>query len=126
MEWKVKIKRDAFLYLDGSDARFAQCGTCVTGYSTCKIMDNIRVSAEFGSCGFYMRGKAVLTLAIAKLTKQQTGYVERRVRCENCKFFYHSISSCHLFYMLNKWKPEVFDLDTKVEKHGCCNAQTPS
>lgn len=120
----MKVKRDAFLYLDGDDSRFAQCGTCVTGRSTCKIMGNTPVSAEFGSCGFYIRGKVTLSLAIAHLTKQQTGYVERRVRCENCKFF-RTEGRCHLFYRLNRLAPEMFDLDEKVKPKGCCNAQSP-
>lgn len=120
----MKIKRDAFLYLDGTDSRFAQCGTCVTGYNTCKIMGNTRVSVEYGSCGFYIRGRAVLTLAIANLTKTQTGYVERRVRCENCKFFNYPRSGCRLFASLNKTDPEIWDLDDRVSPHGCCNAQT--
>lgn len=126
----MKIKRDAFLYLDGSHGSFAQCGTCVTGKATCKIMDNVRVSAEYGSCGFYIEGRAVLTLAIAKLTKEQTGYVERRVRCENCKYFRHragrtDVGKCHLYWMLNTSRPHEFDLDEDVKRLGCCNAQTP-
>lgn len=119
----MKIKRDAFLYLDGDDNRFAQCGTCVTGYEHCRIMGNVKVSAQNGSCGFYIRGKSVLTLPIANLTKSQTGYVERQVRCENCKFFRPAISECHLYYLLNKKMPDIFDLDLHVKKHGCCNAQ---
>ena len=123
----MKVKRDAFLYLEGDDSRFAQCGTCVTGRSTCKIMGNTPVSAEFGSCGFYIRGKVTLSVAIAHLTKQQTGYVERRVRCEHCKFVRAEAGrwKCHLFYTLTQKLPEMFDLDENVSKYGCCNANTP-
>jgi len=120
----MKIKRDAFLYLDGDDSRFAQCGACVFGYTHCRLMDNHAVSAEFGSCGYYIEGKSVLHLAVAKLTARQVGYVERRVRCENCRF-YSSTGKCQLFKHLNDVLPQFFSLDEKVERHGCCNAQLP-
>lgn len=120
----MKIKRDAFLYLDGTDSRFAQCGTCVLGYSHCRIMGNKAVSAENGSCCLYMRGRSVLTMAIANLTKAQVGYVERQVRCRNCKWFI-SPNRCGLYAKLNRSDPDTWDLDDKVIPLGCCNAQSP-
>jgi hypothetical protein len=30
-----------------------------------------------------------------------------------------------LFRALNRDEPSLFDLDEKVVKHGCCNANTP-
>lgn len=118
----MKIKRDAFLYLDGANEEFAQCRTCVFGNDTCSIMNDVAVSPEDGSCCFYIKGRRIES-TIASLTKKQTGYVERQVRCENCKFF--SAGECMLFHKLNGIFPEIFDLDEKIERYGCCNAQTP-
>ncbi len=44
-------------------------------------------------------------------------YVNRKVRCEHCEYFDEDDSECLLFRMLN--------IDPKVNKDGCCNAQTP-
>lgn len=125
----MKIKRDAFLYLDSKDPRFAQCGTCIFGPSACSIMSGISVDAKTGSCGFYIGGSRRIHERLASLTKRQTGYVERQVRCENCKFSApgrYGNHTCLLYRTLNKDHPGLFDLDEEIESLGCCNAQVPS
>jgi len=116
----VKIKRDAFLYLEGNNAKFAQCGSCALGWSTCAIMGNTRVSPVKGSCGFYIKGQPTPDRHIANLTRAQTGYVERPVRCENCRFY--GQGHCGLYRALNKNMGAIFDLDEKVDAEACCNA----
>jgi hypothetical protein len=49
----------------------------------------------------------------------------RAVRCENCRWFDVGYSSCGLYSKLNAALPALFALDSKVDPHGCCNAQTP-
>lgn len=115
-----KIGRDSFLYLDGSSDTFAQCGSCVFGRDKCGIMGGQKVSAKDGSCGFYMKGVQI-NRVVANLTREQTGYVERQVRCHNCKY---GGSNCELYTMLNKEFPDVFDLEEKISPNACCNAQT--
>jgi hypothetical protein len=75
------------------------------------------------SCGLYVPGKPVNFPVKKYVTPQESGLVDRQVRCENCKF---GGEECGLYKMLNKKMPEVFDLDTKIESKACCNAQTPS
>jgi hypothetical protein len=60
------------------------------------------------------------------VTPEESGLVKRPVRCENCKFYDEAGSVCRLFRGLNQAFPETYDLDEIVDKHGCCNAQTPS
>jgi hypothetical protein len=83
----MKITRSAFLYLEGDDRMFAQCGTCVFGKSRCAIMGNAKVSAARGSCNFYINGPPTSARDLANLTAEQAGYVERLVRCEHCRFY---------------------------------------
>jgi hypothetical protein len=56
-------------------------------------------------------------------TPKEVGFVSRKVRCENCKYF--GKDRCGLYEMLNKRFPDDFNLDVVVEAMGCCNAQTP-
>lgn len=122
----MKIKRDAFLYLDGGDNRFAQCGTCIFGKSKCALAGGHDVNPTIGSCGFYVRGPAVpRTKPFARMAPEQMGYVERKVRCENCQHFDRPNQDCELYELLNKQFPDLFDLEEGVHPHGCCNAQVP-
>jgi hypothetical protein len=116
----MKIKRDAFLYLEGAGDTFAQCGSCIFGYTHCAIMNGRKVSARDGSCGFYIKGHPIAQEVIAQLTSEQAGYVERPVRCENCRFY--GQGHCSLYRILNQRHAALFDLEEKVEAKGCCNA----
>lgn len=59
------------------------------------------------------------------VTPEQSGFVKRRVQCHRCYWGRQSNTRCGLYELLNKLQPMVFDLDTKIEPHACCNAQTP-
>jgi hypothetical protein len=127
----VKITRDAFLYLAPRFApktRFAQCSTCrdwVTGDRRCVIHGSKITVPGGASCGLYVWGIANPkgTETRARVTPEESGLINREVRCENCKFF--GDDECGLYRILNDRLGEYFDLDVKVDAHGCCNAQTP-
>jgi hypothetical protein len=125
----MKLKRDIFLYMDpsGVTARFAQCSTCrdwVTGDRLCVIHGRrVRVPGS-ASCGLYVQGvpQPAGTPTLARVTPEESGLVNREVRCENCKWMDDG-RICGLYDMLNRELPEVFDLDVEIDEHGCCNAQ---
>lgn len=123
----MKLDRSAFLYMDpkGTLGRFAQCGSCrdwVSGDRRCVIHGPKVTVPASASCGLYVYGQPQLagTRTRPIVTPEESGLVDREVRCENCKWF---DSVCNLFGILNKAKPEIFDLDPVVDPHGCCNAQ---
>jgi len=147
----IKNNRDAFLYFDSSPksprGKFAQCETCRMFVPDEYMgndddMDlciahgsNVKVGETF-SCGLYSGwpkgapNPEVIRDHAAELKKgipgavtpDESGLVDRQVRCENCLFHNRSPSECHLYDKLNKALPELWDLDTKVDPHGCCNA----
>jgi|GEM_PF-5260616 hypothetical protein len=121
----MKITRSAFLYLEGRDDTFAQCGSCAFGKDRCAIMGNAEVSAHDGSCNFHIKGTPTRDRNIASLTRKQTGYVERQVRCQNCKFKPDATPRCRLYAELNRKLPEIFELDERISPYGCCNSQEP-
>jgi|SRR5215468_1494488 len=123
----MKIKRDAFLYYDGTRRDFAQCGSCwlFTSKARCVVLQ-IPVNAE-DSCGYYGKGTwhpGINEADYPVFTREEVGYVRRQVRCENCAHFDAGRSVCYLFETLNN-ELELFDLDVKVMPRGCCNAQVP-
>jgi hypothetical protein len=65
------------------------------------------------SCGLYA--------PIQPVSPSVAGLVDRQVRCENCDFF-DGVETCKLFEALNIGSSR-FQLNTKVDPHGCCNAQ---
>ena len=130
----MKIKRDSFIYLDPKGPKeqkdlFAQCATCVfwTGEKkTCTLHGkDVEVTGDM-SCDFYIHGEPGPNPEHKRVTPEESGLVKRPVRCENCKFYDEAGSVCRLFRGLNQAFPETYDLDEIVDKHGCCNAQTPS
>lgn len=123
-----KIKRDAFLYMDPKGTKdFAQCSTCrsfLNGKNCALLGPNVKVYGD-SSCGLYVHGTPGNDEFIEHLlTDKEVGLVHRKVRCENCVAFKADISGCDLYYQLNQKLPDMFDLDNKVDAHGCCNAQT--
>jgi hypothetical protein len=127
----MKLDRATFLYMGPSGSRisqFAQCLTCrdwVTGDRKCVIHGpRVRVPGS-ASCGLYVQGvpQPAGTPTLIRVTPEESGLVNRDVRCENCIHF--DKGKCEFFDKLNKALPELFDLDTEVDSHGCCNAQTP-
>jgi hypothetical protein len=130
----MKVNRAAFLYLDPvrPAANFAQCVRCrdwVRGDRKCVIHGPTVNVPGTASCGFFVDGPTQPpgTKTHAWVTPEESGLVNRDVRCENCKYYENedNESECGLFRMLNGWHHDMFELDEKVDKHGCCNAQTP-
>ncbi len=150
-----KIGRDAFIYLPPKKSiakDFAQCGPCrmfvpneylsngVKGGRCIIHGSKVRID-EDDSCGFMVpwptpdgspNTKVVKDHAeeLAKnipgsVTPQQSGLVDRWVQCFRCKFANDDVSRCGLYESLNQKLPKLFDLDTEIERHACCNAQTP-
>jgi hypothetical protein len=125
---KEKITRQVFLYYEpkGNKSKFAQCETCrmFTG-DKCSILGNTKITKDM-SCNLYVHGQPSLTLKgkeIESVTPTEVGLVNRQVRCENCRSFNKEKSSCMLFENLNKTNSDIFNLEEKVNVHGCCNAQ---
>ena len=59
------------------------------------------------------------------VTPEQSGLVNRRVRCENCDYHDEAKSECGIFRMLQTALPEVFDFGGFAgETSDCCNANT--
>jgi hypothetical protein len=122
------IKRDAFLYLDGKDENFAQCASCRDWIypNRCVIHGPKVETPARASCGLYVKGPSVdkdTAYPMDLVTPKQSGLVNREVRCENC--VYGDVGWCKLFASLNKGFPHLFDLDPRITRYGCCNAQTP-
>lgn len=120
-----RIKRDAFLYMEpkGNGKDFAQCSTCVEfdPKTKCCVVMN-KIVAGLDSCGIYLEGKYDGRKPKEYATPAELGYVQREVRCENCKY---GGDECWLYKMLNQRQPEDFDLETKIHPKACCNLQTP-
>ena len=119
-----KIDRSAFLYLEPEtdEPEFAQCLTCihfVEDEERCVILGDDLEVLPTDSCALYIPGEPraepddIETL----VSPEDAGFVKGEVRCENCRY---GGDECQLYIKLNKL-PD-FDLDTKIEPLGCCNA----
>lgn len=119
------MKRSDFIYLDhrGDKDTFAQCASCKMFLAKHKICSlhgkHVRIEPTM-SCNVYCYGgpadESEMEHVSAAFTPEQSGLVNRPVRCENCRYLLGD-NVCNLFAMLN--------LDPKVDKHGCCNANQP-
>lgn len=122
-----RIKRNAFLYMNPKPPKdsFAQCGTCLMFTGTgCTILGKTKITKDM-TCGLYVRGKPQYNLKGKEqslVTPKEVGLVDTQVRCENCRY---GGDNCQLFEMLNSKLSNNFDLDTKIDPKGCCNAFTP-
>lgn len=120
-----KIGREAFIYLSGDVDDYAQCSSCWmfnAEKERCSILGPDFEVLASATCCFYVHGEPDSSLPLVeRVTPEEAGYVNREVRCENCKY---GGKECQLYIMLNKKLPDVFDLDTKIEPRACCNAQT--
>ncbi len=145
----AKIGRDAFIYLPpgtrGDDN--AQCQTCRMwvpdaytrfGHDVCILHGRDVKTPARASCGLYANwpedrvdqtvvqthAQEMRAKNTKSVTPEQSGLVDREVRCENCFYFEEDEGDCDLYEQLNRKLPNVYDLDIKVEEDGCCNAQT--
>ena len=112
------------------------------GCDLCVIIgsqDAVDGAANRGSCGEYApwptpdcapdpdvveeHAKKLATGAPGSATKEEVGYVERPVRCENCLF--GGAPKCGWYEELNEKLPEYFKETRDIEPKACCNSQTP-
>ena len=113
-----RIKRDAFLYLEGKKADFAQCSSCcLFDDGKCTIFGTKVKGTD--SCGLYIPGWYAGISNAKRVTPEEAGYVQAQVRCENCRY---GGDTCKLYEQLNKLMPYTFDLDIKIKPKACCNA----
>lgn len=125
-----RLTRDCFLYLDPKppNNQFAQCNTCRDWIvnDRCYIHrpdDEVPGSA---SCGLYVHGSPLKDgTPIGAVTPEQSGLVDREVRCENCHWGGPGNYTCALYELLNHLMPSTFNLDERIDPYGCCNAQKP-
>ena len=74
--------------------------------------------------GFYINGEPNPP-ELRSSHAEESGLVDRKVRCENCQWGGPSTYKCRFFMGLNERLPDIFDLDEQIEPKGCCNAQLP-
>lgn len=121
---------------------FAQCGPCrMRAGNRCVILGSKEtISPEIGSCGEFAMWatpdgspdaatvrthEEELDKGIeGKTTKEMVGYVERKVRCENCYFGEDGATECDWYEKLTQAFPRLFQDNAKIEPYACCNAQT--
>jgi len=121
--------RTAFGYLEppGDIPKFAQCGNCLLWIKNKKqcywFTAEKEVVAE-ASCILYVYGKPMEGnfKPVDAVTPEEVGFVNGKVRCENCDAFDPEESKCGIFYRINEELPTVFNLDEKVKPKACCNA----
>ena len=133
----MKIKRDAFLYLEPKgmvpQKDHAQCRGCMMWsgpkHKTCSAhAPSAGPIVGGGTCGGYSEGKPMPEHAgheMRSWTKKESGYVVREVRCENCAYGNKARGQCELYLLLNAAMGEHFDLDPNIKPKGCCNANIP-
>ena len=116
--------RDVFLYTVHGDS---QCGTCRSWcgpkVQRCAVLGKaLKVDAD-DSCNVYMHGQPNPDQPIQEsMTPEEAGFVDRKVRCENCRSFDEDQGVCGFYTMLNDLAPDKFDLDERVSPQGCCTA----
>jgi hypothetical protein len=118
-----KVARDAFLYMEGNVADFAQCSSCyhfAANDKRCALFgDDIEIDAD-DTCGLYTQGKYDGHSIKARVTPEEADYAKNtQVRCENCRY---GGKDCGLYVALNEQMPDHFKLDTKIKAKACCNA----
>jgi hypothetical protein len=120
--------RSVFLYLDPKPGADSQCGTCylwIKGDRCWIHGPRVKVTASMACC-FYLKGKPLPTTVsppAAMVTPEESGLVDREVRCENCR--HYDDRRCRFFALLNSRLSALFHLATDVDPRGCCTAQEP-
>ena len=96
------------------------------GLRRCAVIGKETSISPTGSSIYYGFGTPTDNQPInARFTAEEIGYVDRQVRCINCKFVNIKKSHCKLYKLLNTLASWIFDLDYKIDLFGCCNFQTP-
>ena len=132
-----KLDRSVFLYSEPTDKTYgkpedyAQCKSCFifTGEERkrCYVLGKKLEVEGVDTCAQYINGEPHTEFAgkeYEALTPKEAGFEKRLVQCHRC-YWYTDFGLCGFFAKLNLKYPEIFDLKTSVNNHGCCNAQTP-
>jgi len=120
----AKIKRDAFAYMDGNQANFAQCESCcwtqpIDAHRGLCCLLNHEV-ADDDTCGAYVQGWYAGMSPARRLSDEEAGYLKHtQVRCENCRY---GGDRCKLYMALNRSAPNIFHLEEKITPLACCSA----
>jgi hypothetical protein len=131
------IERNSYMYLKPKGMvptkDHAQCRGCMmfTGDKNESCTAHAKSEGPIrgvGSCGGYAEGKPHPEMAgkeMGSWTKEESGYVEHPVRCENCKWAMKEKGEhiCGYFRMQNEMLPECHDIDEEIEPKACCNFQ---
>lgn len=127
-----RVDRSAFLYLPKGRAgqENGQCASCwlwAADMDRCLIHGPKVDIDEDDSCGLYVPGKPRTGQVplLSLVTPEQSGLVDRKVRCEHCRYERREATQCGLYAKLNDEFPDIFDLDEEIDPQGCCNAQMP-
>jgi hypothetical protein len=109
----------------GDKDKFAQCGSCfmfMPNKQRCSIFGKNDKVIATAACGLYVYGKPNNNQEWkTAVTPKTAGYAEGQMRCENCSWL-ESDNVCGLYKSLNRKSSDIFDLETKVDPKGCCNA----
>ena len=133
-----QTRESAFGYLEmpqgAIEATFAQCAGCSQMVDDGRCLsfrpgDKVK---PIGACNLYIYGTPVPAGEVEEscfgMSKpEDSGYVERAVRCGNCSSLDTDDKSrihCDLYSHLNKQMPEYWQLREEVRPSSCCNAQT--
>jgi hypothetical protein len=108
----------------------SQCGTCFLWIRSQKCYihrPSDKITKEM-ACVYYLQGPPMSPAAkpASIVTPEESGLVDRQVRCENCKWY--DDHHCKFFEELNNLHGGLageFKLDTRVDPRGCCTAQEP-
>lgn len=123
----MKIKRNAFIYIEGKGDDFAQCRSCTKWNPRTKICVDPLDMLVLGSwsCCLYSPGTFAGGERRKTMTPEEAGLYKGAVRCENCIYENEGATYCGLFRKLNSKFPDDFDLEEEIDPYGCCNAFTP-
>jgi len=122
--------RDCFGYMEPSPdiPDFAQCGSCkmwLKRQELCYWLPKTKEVEAGDSCILYVQGAPFNNpdmKATGLLQPEVVGFIDGKVRCENCSSFSKENSGCNLFHTLTQAFPTIFKLNSKVKPRACCNA----
>jgi len=106
---------------------FGQCSACVSfdGKRLCRKFGPHDAVKPGGSCDLFVYGvpQQMGDEEFEGASAAESGYVERQVRCGNCRSAREGATRCGLYAMLNQAQPETFQLDETITPQSCCNLQ---
>ena len=144
----MKVTRSAFLYLEpkrrDDPGSFAQCSACRMFVPKVRGLDGSRcvihgsgqeIDGDY-SCGFFLdwpagkpspevvnsHARELAANIPGSVLASESGLVDNKVQCHRCDYYLEDGPRCGLYEMLNRKLDDIFDLNTSIERHACCNA----